>query len=491
MISLHDSILLIIDDRESTSNDVARIVGRRHYGDIALKRQRLTNYLFSAIPEWAKNNIIQIQHNDDLATTKEIIINSEYYKSICIISTRAGFIDLKALNQVLERLPYAEESFVDRQYSPLFIFFKNIVDFLNVWERFSVASLTSRDISFDMQLLKSFDVLDLANVRDFLNFSSGSTATRHFNEIKGDAYFYTKSSTDKHKMLAEYSFYQLAPEIMRPWLIQTFDFQDKGDTASYSMMRYYLADAALQWVHGAFTQESFCEFIQRILFFIGSRPQKRCSLKMSAESAKKLFVDKVKERIQILLSTPVGTNINNLAKSANPALDIIVLQKRYLKLFERYSKHFEFEYQSVGHGDPCFSNVLYDQERFLMKLIDPKGATKEEDIWVHPLYDLCKISHSVMGDYDFINNGLYDINFTNDNDIKLKIDFTNHKLLKQEFLRQLRVLGYDAKMIRLGEASLFLSMLPLHTDYPNKVIGFILVAKSILDEIEGITNGSC
>lgn len=490
MIDTQNSILIMIDDREFTSSEIARVVGKRHYGEITFKRQQLSGYIMSTLPEWARYNFIEIKHNDDLKEIKGKIISGDRYKSVCIISTRGGFVDLKTLNQLLERLPYAEENFADRQYNPLFIFFKNVADLLNVWEQFSISSLPICDTSFEVQVLKSIDVLDLANVRDFLNFTSGSTATRHFNQIKGDAYFYTKSSTDKRKMLAEYSFYQLVPEKMRPWLIQTFDFNEDRYTASYSMMRYYLADAALQWVHGAFSAKSFSDFIQRLLFFIHTRPQRSCSLSLSGEVAQKLFVDKVTERIEKLLSMPVGVGINNLVKSANPALDISVLEQRYLKLYRRHSKQFECAHQAVGHGDPCFSNVLYDQERYLMKLIDPKGATNEEDIWTHPLYDICKVSHSVMGDYDFINNGLYSVNFTNDNDIKLNVEFTNHLVLKREFIRQLESLGYDSKIIRLGEASLFLSMLPLHTDYPNKVMGFILVAKNILDEIEGVKNGT-
>ena len=38
--------------------------------------------------------------------------------------------------------------------------------------------------------------------------------------------------------------------------------------------------------------------------------------------------------------------------------------------------------------------------------------------------------------------------------------------------------------MRLYEASLFISMLPLHIDYPQKVLGFILNAINILKEIE-------
>ena len=38
--------------------------------------------------------------------------------------------------------------------------------------------------------------------------------------------------------------------------------------------------------------------------------------------------------------------------------------------------------------------------------------------------------------------------------------------------------------MRIYEASLFLSMLPLHIDNPHKVFGFILNVKNILKEIE-------
>ena len=41
-----------------------------------------------------------------------------------------------------------------------------------------------------------------------------------------------------------------------------------------------------------------------------------------------------------------------------------------------------------------------------------------------------------------------------------------------------------ASLVRIYEASLFLSMLPLHIDYPQKVFGFLLNAINILKEIE-------
>ena len=297
-------------------------------------------------------------------------------------------------------------------------------------------------------------------------------------------YYYTKRSSDKRKMQAEYSFYGLVPERMRPWLIQSFEFQDEGERASYKMLRYYLADAALQWVHGAFEADTFAPFVERLLFFIAERPRRVCNKEQSASMARALFVSKLKKRVKEFLATEEGLRINQLATSAAPELDLTHQIDRYLKLYQRFEKGFAFDYSVVGHGDPCFSNVLYDQQRYLLKLIDPKGALSEEDLWTHPLYDLCKISHSVLGDYDFINNGLYNVGFADNNDLILHLPHTNHATLKSIFLNQVKAMGHDIRIMRLGEASLFLSMLPLHIDYPNKVIAFMLKARQILDEVE-------
>ena len=65
----------------------------------------------------------------------------------------------------------------------------------------------------------------------------------------------------------------------------------------------------------------------------------------------------------------------------------------------------------------------------------------------------------------------------------LKVNFNNEKYVEL-FKQYLQKYGYDYKMVRLYEASLFLSMLPLHIDNPHKVFGFILNAINILKEIE-------
>ena len=299
-----------------------------------------------------------------------------------------------------------------------------------------------------------------------------------------DPYYYTKRSADKDKMRSEYLFYGLVPERVRPWLIQPFDFQDEGERASYRMLRYYLADAALQWIHGAFNAKSFEVFIKKLLFFLAERPTKPLKPIDSSASAQELFVRKLEVRVKQFISTEGGGKINRLAVSVDPQLDIERQLNRFLGLYQILQKKFSLSYCAVGHGDLCFSNILYDQQSGLIRLIDPKGALKEGEIWTYPLYDLCKLSHSVLGDYDFINNGQFRLEFNDDNKLELSCNKVNQDILKRIFIQCLEDEGYDIRLVRLGEASLFLSMLPLHIDHPNKTLAFMIRASNILDEVE-------
>ena len=482
----HAKLLIIFDDREFADGEVRTLVGRRRFGNIIFKRKPLFEHFRAALPGWARTCLFLLREDNDLALLRRTLESCSEDTAACVIAGRAGFAQPDRLQQLIERLPYAEEDFTDSLYKPMLVFLRNAHALVGQWPAFMTAPIHHWEQAWQRsRRLESVIPLDLSKIRDFLLFTSGSTATRHFNEVQIDSYYYTKRSNDKRKMLAEYSFYGLVPERMRPWLIQPFEFQDEGQRASYKMLRYYLADTALQWVHGAFEADTFAPFVERLLFFLSERPQQACSKEQSAALARDLFVTKLEARVATFVASPEGQRINQLAVSGTPELEITHQLKRYLALYKRFEKGFAFSYNVVGHGDPCFSNILYDQQRYLLKLIDPKGAVTEEELWTHPLYDLCKISHSALGDYDFINNGLYQVGFADDNNLMLNLTQTNHAALKSIFLKRVKEMGHDVRVMRLGEASLFLSMLPLHMDYPNKVIAFMLKARQLLDEVEG------
>lgn len=487
MSSLHEKIILILDDRELSAGDVRNVVGLRHYGDIVFQRRKLAAHLRASLPAWAADKLIHLRSAEELAPLHEALQAHGEDGAVCIIAGRAGFADAERLAQLIERLPYAEEDFVDRIYQPLLVFMRHAHHLLAQWPAFSAAPLHTWEQAWhDSQLVTSLQPLDLAQLRDFLSYTSGATAARHFNQLQLDPYYYTKSSADIDKMRAEYAFYGLVPEAMRPWLIQPFDYREQDGRASYRMLRYYLADAALQWVHGAFDPASFDSFIERLLFFLAERPRRACSKNDSAAAAHALFITKLERRAAQFLDTEAGRHIDALAISAAPQLGLQAQLQRFRRLYDQHQRSFAVDHMVVGHGDPCFSNVLYDQQRYLLQLIDPRGASNEAALWTHPLYDVCKVSHSVLGDYDFINNSLYRIGFDERNGLLLQLEHSNHAALKPIFQRRLQAHGYDERIVRLGEASLFLSMLPLHLDVPNKAMAFLLNAHTILNQVEAM-----
>ena len=50
-------------------------------------------------------------------------------------------------------------------------------------------------------------------------------------------------------------------------------------------------------------------------------------------------------------------------------------------------------------------------------MIDPRGSFGEYKIHGDKNYDIAKLQHSILGDYDFILNNLFDIEWKSDEEI--------------------------------------------------------------------------
>ena len=165
------------------------------------------------------------------------------------------------------------------------------------------------------------------------------------------------------------------------------------------------------------------------------------------------------------------------------------LLARYRAAFAAARSRFPLAELVVGHGDLCFSNMLYSKSTQLLRFIDPRGALVEDDLYTDPYYDVAKLSHSIQGGYDFINGGRFGIEMDTDLSMHLQTDESDRQWARAAFHEVLRRHGFDPELVRLCEASLFISMLPLHIDIPKKVLAFVLNAASILDGITPSAKG--
>ena len=67
--------------------------------------------------------------------------------------------------------------------------------------------------------------------------------------------------------------------------------------------------------------------------------------------------------------------------------------------------------------------------------------------------------------------------------ISLRIDGPPGDAQRAQFVAALERHGFDPGLVRTFEASLFLSLLPLHADAPKRLVAFALRARDILAEL--------
>jgi hypothetical protein len=126
---------------------------------------------------------------------------------------------------------------------------------------------------------------------------------------------------------------------------------------------------------------------------------------------------------------------------------------------------------AVLHGDLCLSNILFDSRAGSIKVIDPRGISQsgEVTLWGDQKYDLAKLSHSVVGLYDYIIAGRYRIESKagDGDEIVFDLDGRLH-IVQQIFLKTELIPGLSSGNITPLTVLLFLSMLPLHADRPDR-----------------------
>ncbi len=101
-----------------------------------------------------------------------------------------------------------------------------------------------------------------------------------------------------------------------------------------------------------------------------------------------------------------------------------------------------------------------------------------------PYYDMAKLSHSIFGYYDLIINHYTNINF--DEEMHAELNFSKYDYIKDfaySFTNLVSKMKLDMTLIRLIEASLFLSMIPLHAENKRKAFKLCLRSVEVYEEL--------
>lgn len=474
------------DDTVKKGEIISNIIGDRGFADVVVKKKTLEKYyteaLYSIFSDMHWYKISSLYEYKKIQKDLESSLDSDIRIIHCF--SNYVFSDLKSAQLSFKKIEFIEEPFLLLDGNRIVaMLFPNTTSYLKYCKRVNSGMKPWDAAKTISEKTNIAGMKNIGAITNFIQCITGSFDSRYFNSIVSHDYTLTKRSANKRKIKAEYTFYHLLPDDMKVWFVMPFDYQETEKDASYTMERLHMTDLAIKWVHGSIDYEEFNEILDNYFYFFTHRHAKDCSKEQYQKTAAELYIDKVQKRVEQLKNCKEYKTIEKIL-SLKEQYNLDYLVEKYFKLKDCIESKVNLPCETViGHGDPCFSNTMYNKSTKTLKFIDPKGALQEEELWTNPYYDIAKLSHSICGKYDFFNSGLFDIHITDKFELDLEIAFDNREYIKL-FKNKVEQYGFNYCLVRLYETSLFLSMLPLHIDDAHKVLGFILNVKQILEEIE-------
>ncbi|MBQ6297391.1 MAG: hypothetical protein IJK81_06830 [Selenomonadaceae bacterium] len=304
-------------------------------------------------------------------------------------------------------------------------------------------------------------------------------APRSFNFLELDEMrgILTKRSLHREKLINEIQWYLKLPKQLHYLAPRIFTYSLYSDSP-YIQMEFYgyrtLHEIFLknaQQKTGGGISPSFCEKLFCGLLFIVEEFQSykiKCDKASAQSAAKAIYVDKTLQRLNTLWQ---DDNFKNFftqkiivnGKTYHSLNEIISLLPDMVAnlLFENVEEYF-----SVIHGDLCLPNILVETEHKFLRLVDPRGKFGDFDIYGDRRYDLAKLLHSLEGGYDFIIADEFKLSVHGTEiNYKMTLDFAE---IRENFFTVFKEQLRNLPALRLIEATLFLSMIPLHANSLNR-----------------------
>jgi len=327
----------------------------------------------------------------------------------------------------------------------------------------------------DYDLVKAENWTDVGHIDTYNEAKKDFLNTREFNHLSVDKKknTITKKSPDVEKLRPEIEWYDKLPADLQPYTPRIYRSAVAGDGAEIEMdYTGYpsLGELLLYGSHGIHIWKAIYSNLFEMLEEFESY-SKKISEKQIEKDLREMYLEKTERRLSKIKddeefsiyfdSEKVEINGRKL-KSARYILDNLdeLLDERGLYSAEEFT---------IIHGDPTFSNILYEVGSGVINLIDPRGEFGDFQIYGDTRYDLAKMRHSVSGKYDFIINDMFKIS-RDENSVEYEV-FTDEKHReREELFDNLLESEYRERIDKIKgiEALLFLSMVPLHSDHPER-----------------------
>ena len=323
--------------------------------------------------------------------------------------------------------------------------------------------------------------LDFGHLHTYYWSRRTELAARAFNQVEADGFIIRKTGTPARKIFAEAAWFENLPVRLRPFVPHLIDVHREPEVA-YELEYLHLpilselyCFASLPsplWLNILSSCKEFLELCQAV------RPAAfEITPNYHHRFFEDMFLGKTMQRLETFsratdLSLEREWTFNSARTSSLRAVadDMIALIRPSTS-----------DDICIWHGDFHFANIFFDFRSQRVRVVDPRGMLSDGTITMFgdARYDISKLVHSVVGMYDFIMAGRYTLGYNGGYSIELDFrrDAERSKLV-EEFGR-LKIGRYacvDSQMIAMV-ALLFLTMLPLHANNPERQ--FALLANGL------------
>lgn len=325
---------------------------------------------------------------------------------------------------------------------------------------------------------------DFGHIDNFVDARWRLIQPRYFNSLSFNPVLntVTKISRNTEKLIDELNWYHNIPEKLKVLTPRLIEYSHQDGNLEITQEYYGYPTLAELYLYSELTIETWTSILRRVLQI--HREFNRFSGPVDSLHVRRMYFDKTVERLK---------NLEESDRWWNDLLhkNVLIYNGQKLKNIPVLLPHIDREIVSISenvkgaiiHGDLCFSNILYDLNNQIVRLIDPRGSFGKKGIYGDPRYDVAKLRHSVSGLYDFITADLFEIEWLDD---ECRAEVFSGSLpgeLTEKFDRLIVEDGYKLNEIKLIEGLLFLSMAPLHQDKPHRQRMMFLTGIKLLNEV--------
>ena len=329
-----------------------------------------------------------------------------------------------------------------------------------------------------LDYIRALDWADCGHLNTYYDARKSFTTERAFNSLRIENGVVYKRGEPPAKIESEWNWFRFLPIEIKPFAPALYAGYTANSKFEYAIE--YLPQVPLNelFVHGR-QQEYFWQYILGLYneWFEKARSgvfQVSNSKSDVQKSRQNLIVDKTVKRITALEESEVfdldiefkinGALSPSIREIAEKCMELCSMAKGIGGLL---------------HGDLCFSNAIHDRRNRRLRFIDPRGAAQPEEVIGDLRYDLAKLGHSVVGLYDYIIAGHY--NLVQRGTVDWILDVHQDSITEaagQSFLEFSfsSLDGLYGREVMPEVVLLFISMTPLHFDDPYRQRALLLNA---------------